>query len=174
MKIATTSYSNQRNQTLVELYTVHRPSFFILLRDSRTATSLRPLTATMAPTTLAMLSKRSTCGTYTNPCTPDVHRTAILIILLAMGFLTISILLWYYVRKRNAVHPGPSQYRPGAVHPHKLQKRGARTWRREIEGGMGTELPRYQEREGEGEKPPSYGEVLARPEGVHMGSARRV
>lgn len=125
----------------------------------------------MAPINLHTLKQRSTCGTYNDPCTP--HRTAILIILLAIGFLTLSILFWYYLRKRSTVHPGPSRFRPGLIHPQKLHRReGRTTWRHEdrYEGDVGTELPRYEER---ADAPPPYGNVVARPADAHMESGRR-
>jgi hypothetical protein len=127
----------------------------------------------MAPTSPLhrVLKRSSTCGSYDNPCTP--HRTAILIVIVAIAFLTTSILLFYYLRKRTAVHPGPNRFRAGLVHPHKVQRREARAvWRREDrhDGDAGLELPRYEERT---DLPPSYAYVLARPEDAHVCGARR-
>lgn len=129
----------------------------------------------MAPTNfhnnLHTLLQRSTCDTYDN-CTP--HRTAILIVIVAIGFLTTSILLFYYLRKRTSVHPGPTRFKVGLVHPHKTQRMEARaTWRRgdRYEGDIGTELPRYEERS---DAPPPYGYVVVRPEDVHVYGGRRV
>ncbi|KAF3045484.1 hypothetical protein E8E12_007529 [Didymella heteroderae] len=113
------------------------------------------------------LSKRD-CDAYST-CT---NRTAILIVIVAISFLTTSILLFYYLRKRTSVHPGPTRFRVGLVHPHKVQRMEARaTWRREdrFEGDVGTELPRYEERS---DAPPPYGYVV-RPEDVHVDGWRR-
>jgi hypothetical protein len=142
----------------------------------------------MAPiNTLHTILKRSdsSCDSYYgNTCSS--HRTAILIIIIAVGFLTTAILLFYYLRKRTSVHPGPSRFKAGLVHPQKLQRREARaTWRREdrYEGDVGLELPRYEEKEakdgrptgtGMGDAPPPYVYVLARPEDVYSVDGRRL
>jgi hypothetical protein len=114
------------------------------------------------------LSKRD-CDAYST-CT---NRTAILIVIVAIGFLTTAILLFYYLRKRTSVNPGPTRFKVGLVHPHKVQRKEARaTWRREdrYQGYVGTELPRYEER---GDAPPPYGYVVIRPEDVHVYNGRR-
>ncbi|KAF3046266.1 hypothetical protein E8E11_009363 [Didymella keratinophila] len=137
----------------------------------------------MAPTTFNIIQERSTpsywrsvtkrseCDTYSaGSCT---NRTAILVVIVAISFLTTSILLFYYLRKRTAVHPGPTRFRVGLVHPHKVQRMEARaTWRREdrYEGDVGTGLPRYEERS---DAPPPYGCVVVRPEDVHVYDERR-
>jgi hypothetical protein len=113
--------------------------------------------------------KRSECDAYSS-CT---NRTAILVVIVAISFLTTSILLFYCLRKRTSVHPGPTRFRVGLVHPHKVQRMEARaTWRREdrCQGDVGTELPRYEERS---DAPPPYGYVVVRPEDVHVYDGRR-
>ena len=116
------------------------------------------------------LAKRSECDASAGSCT---NRTAILVVIVAISFLTTSILLFYCLRKRTAVHPGPTRFRVGLVHPHKVQRMEARaTWRREdrYEGDVGTELPQYEERS---DAPPPYGYVVVRPEDVHVYDGRR-
>lgn len=124
----------------------------------------------------ALLRRSSDCDSYYGS-TCSSHRTAILIIIIAIGFLTTAILLFYYLRKRTAVHPGPSRFKAGLVHPQKLQRREARaTWRREDhEGDVGLELPMYEEagREGRGDAPPPY-VYVARPDDVHTAGGRRL
>ncbi|KAF9699192.1 hypothetical protein EKO04_003178 [Ascochyta lentis] len=118
--------------------------------------------------TLRTLLKRysSSCDSYTT-CQP--HRTAVLIVIIAIGFLTTSILLFYYLRKRAAVHPGPTRFKPGLVHPHKLQRKRESTYRRREDDDAGLELPRYEPRY---DAPPPYVYVLARPEDVHVHGGR--
>lgn len=117
------------------------------------------------------LAKRSECDTYSaGSCT---NRTAILVVIVAISFLTTSILLFYCLRKRTAVRPGPTRFRVGLVYPHKVQRMEARaTWRREdrYNGDVGTSLPRYEERS---DAPPPYGYVVVRPEDVHVYDGRR-
>lgn len=142
----------------------------------------------MAPiNTLHTIPKRSnsSCDSYYgNTCSS--HRTAILIIVIAIGLLTTAILLFYYLRKHTSVHPGPSRFKAGLVHPQKLQSREAgATWRREDRygGDVGLKLPKYEEREtrdgrptgaGMGDAPPPYVYVLARPEDVYTVGGRRI
>ncbi|KAF1933935.1 uncharacterized protein M421DRAFT_116 [Didymella exigua CBS 183.55] len=119
--------------------------------------------------TLHALLRRSECDAYS--CT---NRTAILTVIVAIGFLTTSTLLFYHLRKRTSVHPGPTRFKVGLVHPQKVQRMEARaTWRREdrCASDVDTELPQYEERS---DTPPPYGYMVARPEDVHVYGGRRV
>lgn len=125
----------------------------------------------MAPITASTsLLRRSTCYATTSACSPP--RTAVLVLMISIGFLTISILLWYCLRRRASMHPGPTRFKPGLVHPHRLQrKRELTTYRRYENEGL--ELPRYEPWcEPPYDTPPPYAYVLARPEDVHVHGVR--
>ncbi|KZM19745.1 uncharacterized protein EKO05_0004088 [Ascochyta rabiei] len=113
-----------------------------------------------------LLRRASLCDSYT-PCQP--HRTAVLIVIISIGFLTSSILLFYYLRKRTSVHPGPTRFKPGLVHPHRMPRKRESTTQRRDDEDPGLELPRY---EPQYDAPPPYVCGLARPEDVHVHGAR--
>lgn len=121
---------------------------------------MAPVTPITPTPRLFPRSSSDSCGYYSTTC--GRHRTAVLIIIIAIGTLVACLLLYYYLRKRAFVHAGPSRFRPGLQNQHTKTARAS--WRRdEEEGDAALELPRY-------EAPPPY--MPCQPEDVHVHGMR--